>query len=167
MSIRTNTIDSSSKHDHRSFSRPSPPSSSPASDLFPDNNIHRSRSRSTTLATDFGRSSVKRDKGPSKLNTPPNRDRSRSATLATDFGTPETQLRGAGQRLKRELSPEPDHKSEGKLTQPTRDSRASRPRPPPVQPYFSRVGPRTTQMGLLWFLFAQEECDAYALDTCL
>ena len=163
MPIRTSTIHSSSKHDHRSVSRPSPPSS-PASDLFADS-IHRNRSRSTTLATDFGRSSVKRDIGPSKSNTPTNRDRSQSTTLATDVGTPETQLRGPGQRLKRELSPESDHKSEGKLTQPTRDSRASRPRPPPVQPYFSRA--RTTQMGLFWFLFARVECDAYALDACL
>lgn len=138
--IMPTTIHSSSKQDRRSVSRPSPPSS-PASYLFQDN-IHRDRSRSTTLATDFGRSSLKRDTEPSKFNATPSRDRSRSATLATDFGAPETQLRGPGQRLKRELSPEPDHKSEPRrLSQPT----PSRPRPPPVQPYFSRV--RTTQMG--------------------
>ncbi|EDR07880.1 uncharacterized protein LACBIDRAFT_294482 [Laccaria bicolor S238N-H82] len=138
--IMPTTIHSSSKQDRRSVSRPSPPSS-PASYLFQDN-IPRDRSRSTTLATDFGRSSLKRDTEPSKFNATPSRDRSRSATLATDFGAPETQLRGPGQRLKRELSPEPDHKSEPRrLSQPT----PSRPRPPPVQPYFSRV--RTTQMG--------------------
>jgi hypothetical protein len=147
MPIHTYTIHSSSKHNHRSVPHP-PPSSSPTSDPFPDN-IHHDRSRPTPLS---GRSSVNCDIGLSKSTPPPNRHRSRSTTLATDFGTPETQLRGPGQRLKRELSPESDHKSEGPLTQPnTRDPRASRPRPPPVQPYFSRVGPRTTQMGLLWF----------------